>query len=624
MRAENNMSERKLFTLEDLNAEGENYKAMSPQTKDCWWDGNVLVDAYSRKKPESFPKVYSKDYNIFIKENADAPEEQITIDGTRELIYGEAVHRNEFGITKGIFMSPNQEMFAFYRMDQSMVADYPLVNTFDRIATVAPEKYPMAGEKSHMVTVGIYNIKNKKTLYLNLGDVTDRYFTNISWAPDSKSLYLIELNRAQNKATLDRYSVADGKKLATLYTETDNKYVEPQHPIYFLPWDNNKFLMWSQKDGYWHLYLMNTKGEIIKQLTKGNYVVHELIGFCHKSKSVIVRTNELSPLQSNIFSINVQTGKKCLLDNGVGVHKGLLSDDGTMLFDSYSSPNIPRAYNITNTVTGDTKEYFHSPNPWEGYAVPTYKCGTLKAADGVTDLYYRMVLPPNFDEKKKYPTIVYVYGGPHVHNVEASWHWASRPWETYMAQKGYIVFILDNRGSDNRGKEFEQVTFHMLGQQEMYDQMKGVEYLKGLPYVDSNRLGVHGWSFGGFMTISLMTHYPDVFKVGVAGGAVIDWKWYEVMYGERYMGTPENNPDGYAKTSLLDKAKNLKGQLLMITGDNDPVVVPQHSLQFISECNKTGVYPDFYIYPGEKHNMKGRMSVHLHEKITRYFEDKLK
>ena len=614
----------KQFTLEDLNSGGKNYKAMYPQTPKLWWNGDTLVNEDETPKPTVYPKVFSKDYNIFLQETAEAEEQQITTDGSRVIVYGEAVHRNEFGITEGIFLSPDKQSFAFYRMDQSMVTDYPLVNTFERVATLEPTKYPMAGMTSHKVTVGIYNIKDKSMVYLDAGDPTDRYFTNISWSPDSKKIYLIEVNRAQNEASLDCYSALSGKKEATLYTETDDKYIEPQHPITFLPWDDTKFLYWSQQDGFWHLYLMNIKGKVIKQLTKGKFVVTDLIGFCKETKSVIVRTNELSPLQANLFSVKVSSGKRTLLDNGVGVHNGLLSDDGTKLLDSWSSPDVPKAYDIINTATGERKEYSRSPNPWEGYAVPTYFNGTIKAADGNTDLYYRMVLPPDFDEKKKYPTVVYVYGGPHVHLVEASWHWASRSWETYMAQKGYIIFVLDSRGSENRGKDFEQVTFHQLGQVEMQDQLKGVDYLRSLPYVDKDRLGVHGWSFGGFMTISLMTNYPDVFKVAVAGGPVTDWKYYEVMYGERYMGTPENNPEGYAKTSLLSKAANLKGRLLVITGMNDPVVVPQHSLQFLSECNKADVSPDFYVYPGEQHNMKEHLSVHLHEKITRYFEDYLK
>jgi dipeptidyl-peptidase-4 len=307
-----------------------------------------------------------------------------------------------------------------------------------------------------------------------------------------------------------------------------------------------------------------------------------------------------------------------------GVHQAELSTSGRYLSDTYSAPTIPRNIDIVDTKTCKTTRLLTAEDPWRGYAQPIFECGSIKAADGVTDLYYRMVKPHNFNPDKKYPTVVYVYGGPHAHNVDASWHWHSRSWETYMAQKGYIVFILDNRGSENRGREFEQVTFRQLGQVEMQDQMQGVEYLKSLPYVNTDKIGVHGWSFGGFMTISLMLNYPDVFKVGVAGGPVIDWKWYEIMYGERYMDTPQQNPEGYAKTSLLDKAGNLKGRLQIITGYNDNTVVPQHCLSFLDACVKAGTQPDFFAYPGEEHNMRGHTSVHLHERITRYFDDCLK
>ena len=618
--------DKKLFTLEDLNFGGKNYKAMTPKRLSLWWDGNTLVDAKERKRPGVYPQVFSKDNNIFVQMTEDAEAVQMTTDGTRQIVYGESVHRNEFGIDGGIFMSPDKKSFAFYRMDQSMVTDYPQVNTFERSATYEPDAYPMAGMTSHEVTVGVLPVQDSKAepVWLDLGNVKDRYFTNITWSPDSKEIYLIELNRDQNNASLDVYSAETGKKLRTLYTESDEKYVEPMHPVEFLPWDSSKFLMWSQKDGYMHLYLMDVNGKMIKQLTKGNWVVDEVIGFCPKKKSVIIRSNELNPLQMNIFSVNVTNGKRTLLDNGIGVHTGVLSKDGTMLLDTYSAPDVPRVYEVINVVKGTRKEYFRAPDPWEGYQVPIYENGSIKAADGVTDLYYRMVKPADFDATKKYPTIVYVYGGPHAHNVDASWHWASRSWETYMAQKGYVLFILDNRGSENRGKEFEQVTFRHLGQEEMKDQMKGVEFLKSLPYVDADRLGVHGWSFGGFMTISLMTNYPDVFKVGVAGGPVIDWKWYEVMYGERYMDTPETNPEGYEQTSLINKAANLKGRLQVIIGMNDPTVVPQHALQFLDACTEAGTQPDFFVYPGEGHNMRGHKSVHLHERITRYFEDYLK
>ena len=361
-----------------------------------------------------------------------------------------------------------------------------------------------------------------------------------------------------------------------------------------------------------------------EQLTSGNWVVKSIAGFCQATKSAIIITKEANVLQRNIYSLSLKTKKRTLLDNGKGVHQANLSEDGLWVLDTWQEPDVPRACAVTNTKTGKSILLQTAPNPWEGWYQPIFEMGSVKADDGVTDLYWRMVKPADFDANKKYPTVVYVYGGPHAHSIEASWHWASRSWETYMAQKGYILFILDNRGSEDRGRDFEQATFRHLGQVEMRDQMSGVNYLKSLPYVDADRIGVHGWSFGGFMTTSLMTTYPDVFKVGVAGGPVIDWKWYEVMYGERYMDTPEQNPEGYEQTSLINKAKNLKGKLQIILGMNDPTVVPQHALQFLNACAEAGTQPDFFVYPGEGHNMAGHKSVHLHERITQYFEDYLR
>ena len=619
-----NSQQLKQFTLEDLNFGGKNYRAMSPRTLRLWWQGNTLVNSDTLAQPATYSQVFAREHNIYVQSSVGSQPVRVTADGCRQIVYGEAVHRNEFGIETGIFPSPDKTAFAFYRMDQSMVTDYPQVNTFTRIASCEPDAYPMAGMKSHKVTVGVYDIAAGTTVWLDLGDVTDRYFTNITWSPDGKAIYLFELNRDQTDTSLDVYSAETGKKLRTLYTEHSDKYVEPLHPVSFLPWDSDKFLLWSDRDGFRHLYLMDTRGRMLKQVTKGPFVVRDLVGFCPKTKSVIIATNELNPLQSNLFSVRISDCRRTLLDNGIGLHSGKLSADGTMLLDTYSAPDVPRAYDIINTVSRKRTEHFRSPDPWAGYAVPAYHTGTLKAADGVTDLYYRMVLPPDFDASKRYPAVVYVYGGPHAHLVDASWHWASRSWETYMAQKGYVVFVLDSRGSEHRGRDFEQATFRNLGVCEMEDQMCGVDFLKSLSYIDSSRLGVHGWSFGGFMAISLMTTYPDVFKVGVAGGPVIDWKWYEVMYGERYMDTPEQNPDGYARTSLLAKAGNLKGRLQIIIGMNDPTVVPQHALQFLDACIKSGTQPDFFVYPGEGHNMRGHASVHLHERITRYFEDYLK
>ena len=597
------------------------------QTKQIVWSQTSTGETHADWNSKSRCVAYVKDHQLYVR-TAENAERQLTTDGSREVVYGQSVHRNEFGIEKGTFWSPDGRQLAFYRMDQSMVTDYPQVDIFHRTAEYEPDKYPMAGETSHQVTVGIYHVENGSITYLQAGDPTDRYFTNIAWSPDSKTVYMFELNRDQNDCRLVSYDATTGERKAELYRETSDKYVEPLHPIQFLPWDEDKFLVQSQRDGYNHLYLYNKEGKLIRQLTNGHYVVMDVLGFNTQQKSVIVQANKHHPLCHNLFAVSVKNGKITPLDNGRGVHNGQLSATGRLLVDHYTEPDVPRVIDLIDMQhsTAQHTTLLAATDPWkeQGFQIPIFENGSIKAADGVTDLYWRMVKPSDFDASKKYPTVIYVYGGPHANNVQASFRWYSRSWETYMAQKGYIVFILDNRGSQYRGRDFEQATFRQLGQIEMQDQMEGVRFLKSLPYVDAERMGVHGWSFGGFMTISLMVNHPDVFKVGVAGGPVIDWKWYEVMYGERYMDTPQTNADGYEKTSLIQQAKNLKGKLQIITGYNDDTVVPQHCLSFLAACIEAGTQPDFFVYPGEPHNMRGHASVHLHERITQYFEDYLK
>lgn len=542
-----------------------------------------------------------------------------------DIVYGQAVHRNEFGIYKGTFWSPRGNCLAFYRMDQSMVTAYPQVNTTTRIATLEPDKYPMAGMTSHKVTVGVYHIQSGKTVYLQAGDPTDRYFTNISWSPDEKSIYVIELNRDQNHSQLVRYNAETGAKEAMLFEETHPKYVEPQHPIVFLPWDSNQFIYWSQRDGFHHLYLYNKEGQLIKQLTQGDWLVQDILGFNTARKEMIIASTEISPLQTNIFSLNVKTGKRTLLGQQDGTHSARLSASGTYLIDNFTSFNVPREISIlpTNGKTGINLLTATDPMK-EQYNLPEITLGTIKAADGKTDLYYRLIKPVNFDPNKKYPAIIYVYGGPHAQLIHNNRFYDARGWDLYMAQKGYVMLTVDSRGSDNRGLEFENCTFRQLGVEEMKDQVEGAKFLQSLPYVNADKIGVHGWSFGGFMTTNLMLTYPEIFKVGVAGGPVIDWQYYEVMYGERYMDTPQTNPEGYKNSNLKLKAGNLKGRLEVIIGGADPTCVPQHSYTFLRACIDAGTHPDFFVYPEDGHNMMGRDRVHLHEHITRYFEDHLK
>ena len=541
------------------------------------------------------------------------------------VLCGQSVHRNEFGIEGGIFWSPKGNLLAFYRMDQSMVTDYPQVNTSTRIATLEPDKYPMAGMTSHKVTIGVYNPETQKTTYLQAGDPTDRYFTNISWSPDEKKIYVIELNREQNHSQLVCYDAITGNKEKILYEEKHEKYVEPQHPLTFLPWEPNQFIYQSQRDGYNHLYLFDTLGKEIKQLTQGEWLVKDILGFNQKTKEIIIMSTELSPLQNNTFAVNTKTGKRRLIGASEGVHHVQLSVSGKYIIDNYSSHNIARNIDIL-PVSGKGKSHnlLTAENPMNAYNMPEITLGTIKAGDGKTDLYYRLVKPVNFDANKKYPAVIYVYGGPHAQMITDVRNYGAGGWDIYMAQLGYVMLTVDNRGSANRGLEFENCIHRKLGVEEMKDQMKGIELLKSLGYIDENRIGVHGWSFGGFMTTNLMLTYNDTFKVGVAGGPVIDWKLYEVMYGERYMDTPQTNPEGYKNSDLTQRAKDLKGRLQVIIGANDPVCVPQHSIAFLRACIDAGTQPDYFIYPGDGHNMFGRDRVHLYTRITRYFEDYLK
>lgn len=544
-------------------------------------------------------------------------------DETNGVVCGQPVHRNEFGIKKGTFWSPAGKYLAFYRMDESMVAEYPLTDFTAPMAGITNIRYPMAGMTSHKVSIGVYNTHLKTITYLETGDATDRYFTNITWSPDEKTIYLIELNRHQNHSKLCRYDAESGKLLATLIEEKHPKYVEPQNPITFLPWDAHTFIYQSQRDGYNHLYLYNTQGQLIRPLTSGNWLVQELVGFNPKKKYAIVCTTERSPLQSNIYRLDIPSGKRTLLGTPDGLHRAALSASGTYLIDTYSAATVPNTIDVVDTQKGTSVNLLTAEDPFKDFDMPTIETGTIKAADGLTDLYYRLVKPVGFDPDKKYPAIIYVYGGPHAQMVREGLRYSVRGWDVYMATKGYVMFTLDNRGSSNRGLEFENAIFRQLGLEECKDQMKGVGFLNTLPYVDGNRIGVHGWSFGGHLTTALMLRHADTFKAGVAGGPVIDWKSYEVMYGERYMDTPEDNPEGYEAGDLNRLAGNLKGRLLIVHGDHDDTCVMQHSISFMKACVDAGTFPDLFIYPGHKHNVFGRDRVHLHEKITRYFEEHL-
>ncbi len=548
---------------------------------------------------------------------------QITNDKDLNIVNGQSVHRNEFGINKGTFWSPKGNYLAFYRMDQIMVTDYPLVDISTRIATLKNVKYPMAGMTSHEVTVGIYNLVSKDIVYIKTGEPKDQFLTNIAWGPDEKSLYIAIINRKQNHMWFNQYDVKTGDLVKTLFEETNSRYVEPQEPITFLNTKPDLFIWQSKRDGWNHLFLYKTDGTLVQQLTKGNWDVTDFLG-CDKADRYIYYTSSKSnPLEKHFYSTDLKSLKETKLTTLKGTHRPIISPTFSYFIDFTNSVEIPNQIDLLNINGKSIKNLLKADNPFNGWAVPQPEMIKLKTADGQTDLYARIIKPYDFDPGKKYPAIVYVYGGPHSQLVTDTWLGGARLWEYYMANKGYIMFTLDNRGTDNRGFDFESIIHRQLGTVEVEDQIVGVKYISSLPYVDANRIGVHGWSYGGFMTVSLMLKTSDYFKVGVAGGPVIDWKYYEVMYGERYMDTPDENPEGYKKSDLKNYVTNLKGKLLIIHDDLDETVVPQNSLTFLKECIRNGVQVDFFMYPQHEHNVRGKERVHLIDKIIRYFDQNL-
>ena len=571
-----------------------------------------------------------------------------------QITYGQTVSRNEFGIENGIFWSPDGSKLAFYRKDDSKVTDFPLLDITTRTGSLKSIKYPMNGMDSENVRLGVYDRATGKTVWCDVDEYGyDQYLTNICWSPDSRNIFIQVLDRTQKHLKLNMYRAADGSFARTVLTEDDSRYVEPLDPLRFVKGTYSFIYRTNNRDGFRNLYLCDTLGTV-RRLTAVDADVEYL---ANDGRFVYYTSAEVSPVENHLFRIEVKMsrhsqrpkngsqnlsngqslsripadivtkakfGKPVRLTAEEGWHTISLNDDCTKFIDSYSSFNVPQVTDLRASDGKLIRNLSTASDPLKDYKTGEVLFGTVKSADGQYDNWYRLFLPTNFDPARKYPVILYVYGGPHSQMVQDTWLGQVRMWEMLMAQKGYIVYVQDNRGTQNRGAEYEKAIHRHCGQNEMADQMVGINMLKSLPFVDSDRIGVHGWSYGGFMTISLMTNYPETFKVGVAGGPVIDWKWYEVMYGERYMDTEATNPEGFAQTSLINNVNNLKGKLLICQGAIDNTVVWQHSLSFVQKCVERNVQLDYFPYPCSEHNVFGRWRIHLMDKVTNYFDDYLK
>ena len=562
---------------------------------------------------------YTIDNNLYVSDKGK--QIQIT-DNPEGVVAGQSVHRNEFAINGGIFWSPDGSKLAYYSMDERMVTDYPLVDITKRIATAKPIKYPMAGMTSHQVTLHVYDMKTGSDLIVKTGEPVEQYLTAITWNPDNKRVYIGVLNRGQNDLKFNEYSAITGDFIQTIFEDTDEQFVEPQGPAYFLPNNTDQFIWKAQRDGYYHLYLYTISKGTCRQLTQGEFVITDFNGFSKDGSKIYYRSTEVSPLERHCYMMDIKSGQVTKLTKEHGTHDVTPSKSGKYFIDTYSSTDVPLNIDLQDLKGKFVSRLHEAENPFKDYNIGETTIGTLKAEDGQT-LYTRLIKPYNFDSSKKYPVVVYVYGGPHAQLITDSWTAGAGIYLNYLAQEGFLVFTLDNRGSADRGEAFEQCIHRQCGQLEMRDQMTGIEWLKTLPYVDADRIGSDGWSYGGFMSTSLKINHPEVFKVSVAGGPVLDWKYYEIMYGERYMDTPEENPEGYELTCLENKTDKLEGKLLMIHCTTDPVVVWQHSLVFVENCIHNGKLLDYFVYPGHDHNVYGMDRAHLIMKITQYFKDNL-
>lgn len=566
-----------------------------------------------------------KENNIRITD-ASGNVTEVTNDADKGIVNGsDYVHRQEFGIKEGMWWTNLGDKLAYYRKDETMVGTYPIINWNEREAVAKEIKYPMAGMTSENVTVVVYDLATKNKVTIQTGEPKEQYLTMVSWEPTGKYIYIGILNREQNHLKFNKYDATSGAFVKTLFEEKATTWVEPQHALLFVPNHADQFVYQTDFFGYNQMYLYTTDGKLVKNLGFKDVVVKDVVGFDAKATKINYIGTSNNGLDRQLYQVDLKSGKTIQLTAISGTHAATVSDDGGLVLDQYSNVSTPNEISILEVKSKKSTTLVKAENPFTGKIdMPKMELVTLTSADGVTPLNGRIIYPLHFDPAKKYPVMVYVYGGSHAQLVNNRWLGGGGYFDYYMAQNDYIVFTLDNRGSDSRGKKFCDITHRNLGVNEVADQMKGVAFLKSKSFVDADRIGVFGWSFGGFMSTTLMTTQTDTFKVGVAGGPVIDWKYYEVMYGERFMDTPQENPEGYAQASLLDKAKNLKGRLLIIHGAQDPVVVQQNSMNFIEACIKAGKQVDYFLYPNHEHNVAGRDRIHMYAKIADYFDTFLK
>lgn len=556
---------------------------------------------------------------LFVLDRSGA-RHQITFDGCEDLVYGGAAHRAEIGITKGTFWRQDGRYLAFYREDQRPIARYPYQDVRAMPPTLRHGRYPMAGRKDSSVRVRVCDTKTYRTVELEAETGADLYWTNVTFGPDDTVMVTL-VNRGQDQLKLVRFDAKTGKRLHTVLTEQDRQWVEPEHPVHYL--QDGRFLWWSRRSGYRHIYLHEANGKLVRQVTSGNCDVLSLRLLEDDESHVWYQASGNDPRQHHLFVASLADGSQRQVTTERGSHDCKPSPDGKRAFVVWSNLESKPQARVLDTDTGTATTLPGGTDPLAKFTLPKQQFFEVEASDG-SRLYGHVAIPADLKPGQRAPVIQYVYGGPHAQLVKDQWFGGAATWLQALCGSGFIICRLDNRGTPNRGIEFEQKIHRRLGTPEVEDQLRAVDWLRQQTFVDPDRIGVHGWSFGGYMTLRLMLLHPNVYTCGISGAPVTDWAMYETGYSERYMDSPRENPTGFQNSSCLPLAKSLNRPLLVVHGTDDRTVMWSHTLKFVEACVQAGKPLDYFPYPQQLHGLRGPHRKHFLNKLHSWFTRHLK
>lgn len=567
---------------------------------------------------------FVRDNNIFVIELESGKEKQLTFDGNDNIFNGKFdwVYEEEWSIIDGWSWSHDSRYIAYWQLNQSSVSEFPLVDYSSAPPKVKMMRYPKAGEKNSTVKIGIIEVATGQNIWVDIGNETDIYIPRIYWMPHNNQLAIFRMNRLQNKLEILQANPLTGTS-EIIFEENNDTWIDIESSNYHFLKDGN-FIFTSGKDGYNHIYILNLKDKKTpKQITKGKYDVVKILSVDEKGKVIYFTSTEKSPLERHLYKVNFNGKNLKRISDEAGTHNINLSNNFKYYIDTYSNANtVPkvRLHSIDGKLITVIEE--NDLEALKEYKISRKEFFSFKTSDNV-ELNGWMIKPIDFDPNKKYPVLFYVYGGPGSQTVQDQWD-RNMLWYTLLNQKNYIIVSVDGRGTGGRGVNFEKIIYKNLGKWETNDQIEAARYLSNFPFIDRNRIGIWGWSYGGYMSLMSILIGNDVFKVAISVAPVTDWKFYDTIYTERYMQTPELNPDGYKEGSVLNYVKNLKGKLLVIHGTDDDNVHWQNTISLANELQKHNKQFYTMFYPGKDHGISGNTTrLHLYTLITNFIMENL-